>query len=355
MKILYITGREILYPRNDVILRAFQRFSDVTVIGYRTRGPLALRSIILSLQALPHLFFGRYDILFVGFYGHLIMLVVGLFSRTPILFDAFVSTYDTLVSDRGVFSPRSIQAKIAWWLDRTACRLADWILVDTPLQATFFQEHFTESSKMISAVPVGCNEDLFFFQKPKPHANFEILYYCSFLPLHGVDIVVQAASYLKDTPIHFKLIGSGPEYARVRKIAADLSIQQITWIDQIPLERIPSEIASADICLGGHFGSSEKAGRVVPGKLFQMLAVGCPVIAADTEANRALLEHNKNSFLCPPGDPRALADAILELYHDPIRREALGDEGHTLFEKHCSEAVIGKNLQEICDYLLGEK
>jgi glycosyltransferase involved in cell wall biosynthesis len=355
MKILYLTGREIQYSRNEVILAAFRRFADVKPIDIGTSRSILFRTIGLSFRVIPLLVFGHYDLVFVGFYGHLLMLVVGIFSRAPILFDAFISTYDTLVSDRQRFSPASIGAKLAFWLDRTACQMADWILVDTPLQASFFREQFLSSTKPITAIPVGCQQNLFYPQESKDKPRFEVLYYCSFLPLHGADIVVQAAGYLKDLPLNIRIIGSGPDYTHVRQIAKDLDLKNITWVDPIPLRELPAEIASADICLGGHFGPSEKAGRVIPGKVYQILAEGRPLIAGDTPANRMLLEHQINAILCPIRDPISLASAIQELYHDPILRQKIGCGARKLYEESCSEAVITAILQDVCGQITQRK
>jgi glycosyltransferase involved in cell wall biosynthesis len=351
MKIIYITGRETHYPRNEVLLRAFNRFSEVRVIGYPSRGSLLFRSILLTLRAIPFLVFGKYDLVFVGFYGHFIMLIVGMLSHAPVLFDAFVSTYDTIILDRKQFSPNSTAAKWAIWLDRTACRLADWVLVDTPLQVDYFQDHIVSSNKPISTIPVGCNEELFYPREPQKNPRFSVLYYCSFLPLHGADIVVQAAVYLREAPIQIKLIGLGPDYNRVRQLAKDLDIDNISWIDSVPLGQIPVEIGAADVCLGGHFGSSEKAGRVVPGKIYQILAGERAVIAGDTPANRMFLTHRRNALLCPTGDPKRLADSILELYHEPIECEKIASEGRKLFEERFCEAAITKDVRLICDQL----
>ncbi len=76
--------------------------------------------------------------------------------------------------------------------------------------------------------------------------------------------------------IEFRLIGQGPEYHRVRALADQLKLDNVQFLPPIPLEDLADEISQADICLGGHFGPSQKAGRVIPGKIYQILAMARP-------------------------------------------------------------------------------
>jgi glycosyltransferase involved in cell wall biosynthesis len=281
------------------------------------------------------------------------MLPIGVLSRAPILFDAFVSTYDTLVQDRAEIRVGSLGALLARWLDQAACYLSDRVLLDTPEHSAFFQSVLGISGEKISVLPVGCNEDLFFPRPSEPHDGLIVLYYCTFLPLHGADVVVEAALRLQDrAALTFRLIGEGPEYSRVRALADQLELTNLIFIPSMPLEGLTAEISQADICLGGHFGLSEKAGRVIPGKIYQILAMARPLIAADTPANNTLLEPGEHALLCPPGDPDALAAAILYLAGNPGARATLGEAGRARFLACCSEGVITQELSRLVDRMM---
>lgn len=357
MHILYMSGRELGYTRNDVLLRAFCRLGTVEVVGETHSGSMLPRIVRVFFRALPHLLTQIYDLIFVGFYGHLLMLPVGILSHSPVLFDAFVSTYDTLCFDRGLFTPRSLPGRFAFWMDQTACRLADLILLDTQLHADYFIRTFALSPNKVRCLPVGCNEDFFF---PRPHVPNDnitrILYYSTYLPLHGVEIVVRAAALLCTEPaLHFRLIGTGQDYSHVRHLADELGLKNIIFIPPVPLETLAAEIASADICLGGHFGRSDKAKRVIPGKVYQILAMGRPLIAADTPANLGLLADGVTACLCPPDNPEALAATILKLHRDAALREQLSTLGRALYLEQCSEIVITEHLRRIMSEMTGKR
>ena len=350
MHILYLAGREIEYPRNDVLLRAFQRLGTIEVVGETGPSSLLLRNMRIALRTLPHLLAGHYDLVFVGFYGHLLMLLVGALSRWPILFDAFVSNYDTLCFDRGIFAPHSLGGRLAFWLDQRTCRLADHILLDTQHHVGYFTRTFDLPPDHLEALPVGCNEDIFYPRPPSQRCNVtRVLYYSTYLPLHGVETVVRAAALLATEPVCFRLIGNGMGYDRVRRLADHLGLKNTTFVPLVPLETLPGKIAAADICLGGHFGRSGKASRVIPGKIYQILAMARPLVAADTPANQELLSHGETAYLCPVAEPEALASAILKLHQDAALRDHLAVRGHTLYMERCSESVITERLRNLVD------
>jgi glycosyltransferase involved in cell wall biosynthesis len=229
------------------------------------------------------------------------------------------------------------------------------VLVDTQLQANYFTSTFGLAHAKVYHVPVGCNEDIFFPQSARTHDNaVSILYYSTYQPLHGVETVVQAAALLRsESQFRFRLIGTGPDYGRVRCLADNLRAQNIAFQEYVPLTNLPAEIAAAGICLGGPFGHTGKASRVMPGKIFQILAMGRPLIAADTPANRELLAHEETAYLCLPDSPESLASAILTLYRDAALCEHLAIAGRALYLEKCSEAVITEQLRKLIGEMIG--
>lgn len=359
MHVLFIAGREIEYSRNAVLLRAFEQFSTVDVIAANTTKPrLYTSNLRIVLQALVALKRQQYDLIFIGFYGHVILQLLAPFIRHPLLFDAFISNYDTLCFDRKLFAPHSLAGRLAFWLDQANGKRATHVLLDTKEHEIYFSETFGLHPSKISVLPVGCRDDIFDPQFFKNNTNTagkiarkepptRVLYYCTYLPLHGVETVLNAAKMVEALPINFYLIGTGPLLKQIKTQAEELALQNLTFQPPMSVEMLAPEIARADISLGGHFGTSTKADRVVPGKIYQMLAMGSPIIATNTAANRSLLSHGKNAFLVPRKDPSALADAISTLHHDPIMRRKIADAGRQLYAAEASEQIITRRLQAI--------
>ena len=112
------------------------------------------------------------------------------------------------------------------------------------------------------------------------------------------------------------MIGRGQDEARAREAAA--ANRSVRWLDWVPAAELPALVAAHDVCLG-IFGTGEKAKRVVPNKVFQGAAAGCAIITSDTAPQRRVL--GDAAILVPPGDPEALAEALLRLSRD--REEVL--------------------------------
>jgi glycosyltransferase involved in cell wall biosynthesis len=241
--------------------------------------------------------------------------------------------------------------RLAFWLDRMACNSADRVLLDTASHKAYFADTLQLSAERLFHLYVGCNEDMF-FPRPTPPSTgeFRVLYYSSYLPLHGVEHIIAAAGLLRDRKdLRFRLIGHGMTYSQARRAAEQLGASNVEFSPPVPYARLPDEIAAADLCLGGPFGDTPKARRIIPGKTYQFLAMTRPVIAADTPANCELLAHNDSAYLVPLADAKGLAAAIELLQGDFGLRERLAAGGYECYRQRCSEAVIRQRLFEIVD------
>ena len=54
------------------------------------------------------------------------------------------------------------------------------------------------------------------------------------------------------------------------------------------------------------------------------MAAGLPVIATDVGALREEVEVGVNGLIVPPGDAKAVAEAVLALTTDPVRLDKMG-------------------------------
>jgi len=289
---------------------------------------------------------GGFDVYLAGFLGQPLMPFLRARSLKPVILDAFISVYDTLCLDRRTFSPRSPVGRVSRWLDTQALQWARCVLTDTSANADFMAQEFGVARSKFVPVPVGADESLFYPQSNPSGDGIEVLYYSSYLPLHGAPVVIEAANLLRDKEeIRFTLIGRGPERLRVEERARGHKLTNCRFVDWVPFEELPGHLAACDIFLGGHFNAKNaKAQRVVPGKVYQGLAMVKPTIVGDCEANRIWFQHGESAYTVPMGNARALADAILELSGSARLRRRIGEGGHALYEQRFSEAVIAALL-----------
>jgi glycosyltransferase involved in cell wall biosynthesis len=336
-----------------MILRALERDFQVVRVTDSSR-PFILRNLLIILKLLPNLWKGH-DGVFVGFYGQPLLPFVKLLTRKPIIFDAFVSTYDTLCFDRKWFKPNSVGGRLAYWLDKYTCLLADKVLLDTRTHADYFAETFDLPREKISVLYLGYDDNTFYLrdvQATEDPQQFIVFYYGSFLPLQGIEYIIRAAKLLEHETVKFEIAGRGPTYREIRRLARDLATTNVEFIDWIPYHQLPVVIARASTCLGGHFSAIGKAQRVIAGKTYQFLAMAKPTIVGDNPANRELFTHKKNVYMCQMADEEALAAAIMALKDDQRLREQIAVEGFRLVTTTLNTETLSQNLLSIIEKVL---
>ncbi len=186
---------------------------------------------------------------------------------------------------------------------------------------------------------------------PRPaaaHDGFRVFVYASFIPLHGLEHVVQAAAILnaRGEEVAFDVVGDGDTREGIRALAKQRGVQSMRFLGHRPYEELPGLMAHSDLCLG-IFGTSPKALRVIPNKVFDALACARPVVTADSPAARELLSHGQDAWLCPPGDPDALADAIVTLRDDEGLRDEIAVRGHERFVATAGLEALASDLSRI--------
>jgi glycosyltransferase involved in cell wall biosynthesis len=349
MRVLFTCGREPEYQRNIVLRTCLERnFHVFSVTDGTPQLPLRYAHLALKLVLTR----AEYDMACVGFLGQPLMPLVRRLTRKPILFDAFLSVYDTLCFDRRRFSPHSAAGQLAYWLDRTSCSLADLVILDTEAHAQYFSYTFGIPATKLRRLFVGCDESVF-FPRPSESPRLSVLFYGTFLPLHGIDVVIRAAKLLEAAAgVHFRVIGTGMEYSHIRRLADDLDVQNVEFRAPMPLVQLADEIAQATLCLGGHFSAIDKAKRVIAGKTFQSLAMGKPTIVGDNPANRELLTPGHDAWFCPMADPEELASAILILMQDRELRAHLSRNALLTFRAQASVEALSRQVGQMADELL---
>lgn len=283
-----------------------------------------------------------FDVLVVGYPGHLDLPAARMAARgRPIVFNPLVSLSDTFVADRRRFSPGSPAARLLRWLDRRAFRAADLVVVDTEVNADFMAALSGLPRDRFEVCLVGAEERVF---RPPWSPARAFLFVGKLIPLHGLETILAAARLAPELQI--TVAGTGQLEHLLRERPAN-----IDWIPWIDYEQLGDAYRSA-MCALGIFGTSGKAARVIPNKVFQALACGTPVLTADTPAARELLADGTSALLVPPGDPGALADAMRRVAGDRALLERIAEGGQHAYREHASEGVLGRRWRALLEGIL---
>lgn len=286
----------------------------------------------------------RPDVIVVPYPGHLMAAPIRRHAGVPVVLDLFLSAYDTAVVDRALVPPGSLRAKMLRHIDRTACRAADLVLLDTEENARFLAELTGLPASHFGVVPIGdpASPAAAPPYQPPPRGELPILFFGTGVPLHGLLVLVNAVA--RCPAARLSLIG-GTAAERAHAVArlGDRLELMPEFVARPELER---QLGRA-VLVAGVFGSSPKAQRVVPFKVVHALAFGRPVITADTPAMRRVVADGRGGFLVPAADANALATRLGELAQQPELLQQAAGTARAIYDRHFAVQVTGARLGEL--------
>ncbi len=346
-EIVFFGGYDPDYPRNAIIRKGLERLG-VQVRSCRadgTRKAIFRYPVLLARYAAS--FLGGRSPLFVPDFRHKDVPLAWMLSRLPrrrLIFDPLVSRYETRVLDRGDAEEGSAQAKYNWNIDKVTMRMSDMVLADSAAHARFYIEEFDLDVEKVKTLYLGYDDTVFgTLPGREPDGFFRVLFYGSFLPLHGTDVIVEAARLLDDG-FRFKIVGSGQTMEEFRARADGIDSERIELSGNVPEADLPGLIAGADAVLGV-FGTTPKTRMVIPNKVYQSMACGRPVITADTPAVREIFTPEEDLICVPPGDAVLLAAQLKRLRDDRQLAASIAEKGGRLVrEEYNPEKVAGRLL-----------
>jgi glycosyltransferase involved in cell wall biosynthesis len=235
-----------------------------------------------------------------------------------------------IAEERGLTAKSPFTGRLIFWLEKIGLRLPDLLIADTPEYVQYYCQNYGLSPARFQRVELGV-DDRVFSPRPRlqpPSDSFRVLYYGTFIPLHGVETVIRAAAELRDRPdIRIDLYGDGQERPPAEALAARLGLENVRFLGWIREALLPDEIARAHLCLGV-FGTTKQAVCTIQNKIWEGMIMRRPVITGDSATVRQELIHRRHVYLVERADPQALAAGIRELADDAGLREQLAQNGY---------------------------
>lgn len=244
------------------------------------------------------------------------------------------------------------------WLERLLYRNADRVVVNSP---GFVEHVLGHGARSVDLVPNAVDVGMFDpketgFTYRQAH-GLEGMFVALYAGAHGMSndlqVVLQAATRLRSYDgVVFVLVGDGKEKPALVSQAEELGLKNLKFMPPVSKSEMPKVLAAADGCIA-ILKALEVYKTTYPNKVFDYLAAGKPVVLAIDGAVRQVVEAAGAGLFCPPGDPEALAQTLLELVFNRRRAEAMGKAGRAYVEAHFDRASMVDKMEQamlaVCD------
>lgn len=158
-------------------------------------------------------------------------------------------------------------------------------------------------------------------------SDFIIGFVGSLKPWHGVEILIDSFAEFVPNYKKSRLLIIGGEKRLIRQFEKQCHERgldsKVVFTGAVPYEKIPSLLQKTDVLVAPY---PELQGFYFSAlKIFEYMAAGKPIIASDIGQIASVLKNQETAILVPPGDGKALHDALARLKKDPGLRSKLGE------------------------------
>ena len=160
-------------------------------------------------------------------------------------------------------------------------------------------------------------------------------------PLKRVDVVLRAFHrVLAEQPgCRLLVIGDGPEYERLKQLAASLGVNRAVRFLGFVRDPLPYLQASDVFVLASDVENLSNA-------LMEAMACGLPVVATEVGGNKECVRHGEDGLLVPRASPEAMARALLQLCNDAELALRLGARARqSAVARYSLQATVDQYLQ----------
>ena len=206
------------------------------------------------------------------------------------------------------------------------------VIAPSAALAAYLTENFRLPKERIRIVPRGVDLDTFRLKPPtRRDGPWRIGLFSRLSAIKGHEVALRACAQLiqRGIPVTLCIAGDPPESPTRRALellAEELNLQKsIEWLG---IRHDMHQLLESVECVVVPSTYPESFGRVV----IEAQAIGRPVVASRVGALSDLIDDGKSGILVPPGDPKALADALARMRYDEALRTRCIDAGRVRVE-----------------------
>jgi glycosyltransferase involved in cell wall biosynthesis len=237
------------------------------------------------------------------------------------------------------------------WLEGRNARRADAVLTTSAYCRSALQRHYGVPASQVRLVPEGIDLARWRGLAARvPHQSDGATILCvarQYPRKHVADLLRALPVVQRAIPRARAVIASdGPEHAHLRALATELGLNDaVTFTGALADDQLAQLYRQADIfCLP----SVQEGFGIV---FLEAMACGLPVVATLAAAIPEVVPDRRAGLLVPPGDPAALAHALIELLARPSQRADYGAFGREYVERFDWDRVAQLFLEQIAPFV----
>ena len=242
---------------------------------------------------------------------------------------------------------------LSLWLERFLYHHADRIIVNSP---GYIEHVQLKGGQNVTLIPNGSDTTAFTpantiqIRKELGWTDKFVLLYAG---AHGMSndlpVVLQAAKLIeKHDDIKIAFIGDGKEKSNLITLAESLRLSNVEFLNPVPKNKIFEYLQASDICIA-ILKPIELYKTTYPNKVFDYMAAGKPIILAIDGVIREVVESADCGIFCEPGNPDAIANAVLEMHSNRNGLVKIGKRGKVYLEQNFNRMMIAKDFTDMIE------
>jgi glycosyltransferase involved in cell wall biosynthesis len=145
------------------------------------------------------------------------------------------------------------------------------------------------------------------------------------VPKKGFETLLRACAQLKGRrEVACELVGDGPSKGRLERLSRKLGLgSTVLFRRWLAYESMPEAYACADVLVVPSVEADDGDRDGLPNVVAEAMASGTPVVASDISGIPEVVRDGQTGLLCPPGDAKALSDAVARVLGDAALRRRI--------------------------------
>ncbi|MBN2084941.1 MAG: glycosyltransferase family 4 protein [Anaerolineales bacterium] len=244
--------------------------------------------------------------------------------------------------------------RLALVLEGFLYRRADRLVINSP---GFIGHLESRGAKQGKIVLIRNGVDPAMFDPASPGADFRAKhglknkFVALYAGAHGISndltVLLEAAEHLKRDPrIRFLLVGDGKEKPNLVLSATERKLGNVVFLPPVAKHDMAGVLAASD-CGIAILKPIPLYGTTYPNKVFDYMAAGRPVVLAIDGVIRKVVEEARAGTAVPPGNARALADAVRGLADNPAAARKMGARGRSVVEREFSREEQAREMERL--------